>query len=398
MAHAQNAEERLPLLGASPRKDCSTSPVSRWQWTAGYSLKESHATMEDGHVVDYDPDKLSTMRVFCSNTGTVLSDPVLFVEQIILTVIFFSSSFVVFYFFEMELSKKGHTVDEWLDKQEKKMRSFSMILTTLSAFLLSFYTSICVARWWTIRTAGVGAVKAAAMDLEMTVHQFVCQDNEVLCAIRRYARASLALIFTWRRDGLEDLHNELNHILTKQEIDQLLSEDCGMKNGKVTKNMHETIWAWQVAIISQLYKEGKILSEPLLALLLQKCFDGRAGIQCIATTLSVRVPMQYVHLLGLMVKLHNFILALLMGILFGAAVRDARTIICVQLFARTQLLPFAFNSLLLINADLSDPFNGGESDFPGKKLDTSIENDGKALIVSFEHLPKWICDRQAKQV
>jgi len=288
-------------------------------------------------------------------------------------------------------------VDEWLDRQEPNMRSFSKILTTLTAFLLSFYTSIAVSRWWTMRTAGVGAVKAAAMELEMVVHQFVCQDEELLLSMRRYARASIALIFIWRCNGLQNLHSELGDILTKEEIDCLLSNDCGMKDGKITKNMHETIWAWQVAIIRQLRKEGKIDSEPVLALLLQKCFEGRAGIQCIATTLSVRVPMQYVHLLGFMVKLHNVILALLMGILFGAAVRERRMIICLQLFARTLLLPLAFSALLLINADLSDPFNGGRSDFPGKKLDTGIENDGKALVVALEHLPKWISERRANQ-
>jgi len=87
MARTDSAGERQPLLereGTGPQQDWSEP----WQWTSGYSLK-SHATMEDGgQVVDYDPDKLSTMRVFAALSGTVLSDPILFTEQLILTVIF----------------------------------------------------------------------------------------------------------------------------------------------------------------------------------------------------------------------------------------------------------------------------------------------------------------------
>lgn len=360
-------------------------------WTDAYSFKESHATLEkslDGSVkvIDYDVSKLSTFRVFGAVSGTVLTDPVLSTEQFLITIVFLISAAPSYYFFNRNIDSET-SVNQWLDEQEEKMRAFSMILTMLAAFLLSFYTSITVARWWTIRTAGVGGIKAAAMELEMYINEFVTKDERILSAVRRYARASLALLFMWRRGSLDTVKTELMEkgILFEDECDALLSWN---------HNLHESIWAWQTGIVTSLQDEGKIAAGPLLCFLLELCNNGREAVQLISTHLSVRVPMQYVHLLGVMVKLHNAILAVLMGILFGGAVRDGRVIICFQLFGRTLIMPFMFNAILLINAELSDPFDGGPTDFPGNKLQMAIENDGKALLSASQNVPEWISKRR----
>jgi len=364
------------------------------RWAEAYSIRTSHATIEEGrvgmHVVDYEPVKLSTFRAFCAVSGTVLEDPVLFTEQMILTCIFFMCAAPVYYAFNAKTETAGTSVNHWLDSQEAKMRAFSTIITALAAFLLSFYTSITVNRWWTIRTAGVGAIKAAVMELEMFVHQLVTEDEEVLSAIRRYGRASLALIFLWRRGDMANMKQDLTSrdILTEEECDKLL---------EFNHNLHESIWMWQAGIISMLNDEGKVKSPPFLCFLLSRVSQGRTGVQVIATHLSVKVPMQYVHLLGFMVKIHNLVIAVLMGILFGAAVRDGQIIICTQLFGRTLVLPLLFNAILLINAELSDPFDGGTSDFPGCKYDKAIENDGKANINAANAMPAFISKRRVEK-
>merc|ERR1719235_1127904 len=106
---------------------------------------------------------------------------------------------------------------------------------------------------------------------------------------------------------MDELREELykQGLLTKQEASQLLVWN---------HVLHETIWGWQSAIVCTLWREGKIQSDQLLR-----------------TLLAVKIPMQYVHLLGFLVKLHNCILSVIMGALFGAAIRNAEIIICVQL-------------------------------------------------------------------
>merc|ERR1719253_920490 len=170
-----------------------------------------------------------------------------------------------------------------------------------------------------MRSGGVGGIKAATVDLELLLYQSVTQDKKILSAIRRYGRTSLFLIFMWRRQMTKD-NDELKQalhsrgLLEPDEIEQLLKwkKHC----------LHETIWAWQMAIVNKMYQEGKIKSDQLYSILLQKVLDGRAAVQLVHTHLAVRVSMQYVHLLGLLVKMHNLVLALIMGFLFGAAVRS----------------------------------------------------------------------------
>lgn len=359
---------------------------------------ESAQGMDEGLpsvIVDYEPLKLSTYRIFFALQGSMLQDSVLWVEQAIITLIFVGAAVPIYIYFNRESmasnfgAAPGESMRKYLDSQESRMREFAMIMTTLASLLLSFYTAMAVGRWWVIRTVGVGGIRAAAMELEMLLSQLVTQDAFVLQAIRRYARASLILVFLWRRKRLADLKHELvevHQVLDEQEVDQLVK-------GNNHPCLHETIWAWQSAIVCALYHEGKIKSDTLLRSLLQKCSDGRKGVQCIHTHLAVKIPMQYVHLLGLLVKMHNFVCAFIMGALFGSAVRSGEIIICCQLAARCIMLPLLFNAILLINAELADPFDGHATDFPGGVYSKGIEKAGLAFVKAGQNMPDWMARR-----
>jgi hypothetical protein len=343
---------------------------------------------EVGHdcLVDYEPLKLSSFRVFCLSRGTIVSNPLLLTEQLLLTLVFFGCAIPVYVYFKSEASQ-DISIARFLSKQESKMRAFAMIMTGLACFLLSFYTSIAVSRWWTMRANGIGAIKASVIDLQALIyHQVSTKDDPLtkeLDAVQRYGRASLMLIFLWRQNDLKNMRSRMEEhdILNEEECDILeASKHC----------LHETIWAWQLGIVTKLHKKGKIKSDQLFALLCSKCTDGRAAAQCIHTHLAVRVPMQYVHLLGFLVKMHNVILAVIMGLLFGAAWRNGYAILMVQLFGRTLILPFLFNAILLINCDLSDPFNGGEADFPGEIYVENLKKDSNGILDVSKNLPDWL--------
>lgn len=358
---------------------------------AAYGM-ESHCIIQTARgcnercVVDYEPLKLSTFRVFGVGQGTILGDPVLWADQCCLFVIFFLTAAPVVYYFRHEIDGEV-SVRRFIREQEPKMRQFAGILTGLSFFLLAFYTSLIVGRWWTMRTAGIGAIKAATVELELLLNQCVTNDSKVLSAVRRYGRTSMLLIFMWRQKQMPEMKERLvqRELLTEGECDLLL---------KWNHCLHETIWGWQVAIVEKLYSQGKIKSDQLYACLLQKCMDGRAAVQCCHTHLAVRMPMQYVHLLGILVKGHNVILATIMGLLFGAAAQNGYMILCVQLFLRICILPFLFNAILLINCNLADPFDGSESDFPGEIYQENLERDCNGFVAASSHTPDWLDELQ----
>jgi hypothetical protein len=368
--------------------------------SASHATYVKHADADHAVVTDYDPMKLSSFRVCCARHGTIMTDPVLLSEQFLVTLIFVMAALPVYIYFREDaaVSKHDASVKTFIREQEGKMRAFAMIMTTLAAFLLSFYTSVVVGRWWTMRTAGVGAIKASTVDLELLLYQGVTRQKEVLSAVRRYGRASLMLIFLWRQTKMTEA--ELRAALVREETSEgevwLLTDDEVEQLLKWKHCLHETIWAWQAGIVQTLYNEGKIKSDQLYKMLLEKCTEGRAAAQCVHTHLAVRVPMQYVHLLGTLVKMHNFVLAAIMGLLFGAAVRQRQLIIMVQLFGRTLILPFLFNAILLMNVDLADPFNGSETDFPGIIYQDTINKDCKGIMDATDNMPKWLHDRYEK--
>lgn len=393
-----NPNERTGLL--------DSEQVDDWchHLTNSYGMGESHAKFAPGNwgvssvVTDYEPLKFSTYRVFFALRGTILQDSVLLIEQVLITLIFVGAAVPVYVFFNQnagDVGAEGTSIRKWVSEQEVRMREFAMIMTLLSSLLLSFYTALAVGRWWVLRTAGVGGIKAAEMELTMLISQMVTQDEKVLQSIRRYTRASLIAIFLWRRK-VADVPRELvvASLLDEQEAEQLAK--C--KQGPKHACLHEVIWAWQSCIVFMLHQQGKIKSDQLFRTLLERCGDGRQAVQVIHTHLAVKIPMQYVHLLGLLVKAHNFVLALIMGALFGAALRNGQTIICVQLFARTLLLPMLFNAILLINAELADPFDGHPTDFPGSAYSTALENDGSCFVKASRNFPNWMAKRNTLPV
>jgi hypothetical protein len=425
----------------------SSNPKTPLLEDAAQAIREAYGTsdcatfMNRGEcVIDYKPKKLASFRVCCVRRGTILTNPVLFVEQAMLTAIFVSFAFLTYYtvaagaevgkdgevdskgglvdpsyqvpdvsdqgmddsaygqdsflFFASHHHLGGITLSRWIRRQEPKMRAFAMIMTSIGTFLMALYTSMSVSRWWMIRTHGIGGIKAATVDLEWTICQLVTQDETVLSAVRRYGRASLKLVFLWRRQEengpLSESDKELlqtDGLLTENEVNQLK----GLKHC-----LHETIWAWQISIVTMLRQEGLVKSDSVYQLLMNHCEMGRMAVQCIHTHLAVRIPMQYVHLLGFVVKLHNLILAVIMGTLFGVTIKQREFIICCQLFGRTLILPFLFNAILLMNAELGDPFDGtGVDDFPDQNLIAGLGKDCNAFVKASQNLPPWIMDRSS---
>jgi len=116
-------------------------PTCQESLNDAYGL-DSHAKFSaNRNIIDYEPLKLGTFRVFCLTKGTILESPVLFLEQLLLTLLFACVAAPTYHFFHMDMdhgSKKDVSGGEWLAAQEGKMRAFAMIMTTLQHFCLHF--------------------------------------------------------------------------------------------------------------------------------------------------------------------------------------------------------------------------------------------------------------------
>lgn len=323
--------------------------------------------------------RLSTLQVFTYTTGTVFTHPVLWVEQFVTTFIFFTVTCCIVYY-------PPANYDNWVNTTEGNIQSFTTLLSALAGFLLSFYVTLCINRWWDLRINGVGKIWDATSELNLFISRCATdEEDELLLAIRRYARASLLLICIQHKDK-ELIFKELEQtgLLHRDELEKLTQ----------MTNVAECIWTWITEIVTMLHKEGKIKEAPLYTFLLGKCNDGRSAAARIAGFLSTHIPLIYVHLLCYMVKLHNLLLALLLAMLGSSHFMQGRWFLFVQVVGRIFLMPLVYNSILLICELLQDPFEGDLGDFPlGEYLD-EVDSKAAGYVLAGKLLPDLLKKRR----
>merc|ERR1719326_2780184 len=110
----------------------------------------------------------------------------------------------------------------------------------------------------------------------------------------------MALVFKQQHDQIHDLSDlHENGILTKEEV------EC-LKNWH--SNLAESIWTWAAALVHRLHNQGLIKNDQVLWTLMDRVNLGRGGAALIGAQMGTQLPMQYVHLLGFLVKLYTLVL------------------------------------------------------------------------------------------
>lgn len=337
------------------------------------------------HIDKYEPLQLSSSRLFLYMRGTVLTNWILWAEQLLLILICMAGWLISTIFL---------SDDRELDSTRAQAAFHSADrMSGLAAFLLAFYTSLTVSRWWRLRTQGVGNIWTATSQLMLLLSGCVTrdQDEQALSAIRRFARASLAIQFLKRRyqSGLLDQLGELvdRDILTWSEVEALRNL------GKEGYYLSESLWAWVMHIVVDLYHKGQITSEHLFSDLLRVVDVGRSGTELITAQMGTPIPMQYIHLIGLLVKTFNLMFAALVSFLLATA--DINHSVMPGALVRLFFEPFMYNAILLINAELADPFIGGVNDFPLETYEKAIEMHGRGYIQAGvqNNMPTWMQER-----
>jgi len=351
------------------------------QVSENYSLGKPHCRMdtnEDGIRVlaDYDVQKMTTMRVFFVATGTVLESPILWIETAVIAAIYWAVFVLLMYV-------RWDGFSEFVGS-DTDVRAFISMFSTLIGLLLSFYTSLNISRWWSLRTTGVEGISQGASKLIILLSQGVTRDSEILDAVRRYAVGSLMLVFHKDQEDVKQLdHLVEQQLLTQNEADQL---------GKAgdSRCYPEALWVWLAHIVNQCNQAGLCKGPPHYCALLAAVDEGRSGAATMKTYMETPIPMGYVHLLGLMVKLHNVILALLMALVSVKHAGHQNTVAIFRAMFRCFFMPFLYNAILVINDELTDPFGTDVSDFPAHLLYQSLSDDVTSFINMGNNLPEWI--------
>jgi len=356
-----------------------------------YSLQDAHCTLDTNAeglttIAGYEVQKLTTMRVFFVSTGTVLESPLLWIEMAVIGLIYFCTFFTLMHYRWQGFSQfVGSDTD---------VRAFISMFSTLIGLLLSFYTSLNIGRWWSLRTCGVEGIAQGASKLTILLSQGVTRDPQCLDAVQRYAIASLMLFFLKDESDVDQLDKLVNR--------EVLSEDEANQLGKLEDSTcyPEALWVWLANIVTQCNEAGLVKGPPHYCALLGAVDEGRTGAATIKTFLDTPIPMGYVHLLGLMVKLHNVILAILMALVSVKHAGRFDAVSTGRAIFRCFFIPLLYNAILIINDELTDPFGHDISDFPAHIICRRLQSDVQSFVEIGDNLPDWIqkLDLKSKKV
>jgi len=372
--------------GAEPTEE--TSLLTPGDQTAATDLEITGGTSEN-----YDVNELASVRVFTKWTGTVFQDRGLWMETAALMGIY-----VVMFMLCYCVRWEGFS--QFVGKEES-VRAFIAMFSTLIGLLLSFYTALNLQRWWKMRE-GVHDVECACARLMLLISQTCTRDKQLLSAVHRYSRASLWLVFAASQEHKHPREEAVKRgTLTEDEAEQLRQ-----LNPHRTFVQAETLWVWIANLVMRLHEQGLTKGPPHFCALLSAVEMGRNGIANIETYLTTQIPMPYVHLLCFMVKLHNILLACLMAVvgvsllgstshvnpLSGVLEGSVEGVPLFRTCFRAFFMPFLYNSILVINTGVTDPFGKDACDFDFKRFDSGMEATANAFIDAETCLPAWMAE------
>jgi len=371
--------ESTPLSDAAS-KDKVKRVKSRAEMSS-YGLVSKEVEKDEGVSKVYDVNTLITWKVFGIASGTVLHSSTLWKETAMMALVYW-------FVFGPSYIWRWKGFSEFVGK-ESTIRAFIAMFSTLIGLLLSFYTALNLGRWWQMRMA-VQAIQEGSKKLTMMVSQGVTQDKVLLQTINRYARASLYLIFqASQMEPGEDapvIKAVKRGFLTQEEADNLQK-----LNPHMAFVQAETLWVWLGNVVTRLHDQGLTKGAPHYCLLIATVDQGRSGICDVQTFLETPIPLGYVHLLCLMVKLHNLILTVLMAMtaVMHAGGQHGFDIVGVfRVSVRAFFMPFLYNALLVLNAEVTDPFGGDDGDFSWSNFDSNLAMSGKSYAKASNHLPE----------
>jgi len=358
------------------------SPSDSTLESYGLADEEKGLQLADGVSGSYDINHMVTMRVFGVVQGTIFKSVALWKETALTAVLFWG-------IYAYVLLRRPENFRQIVGK-ESSIRAFIAMFSTLIGLLLSFYTALNLGRWWQMRMAA-NNVQCGSKKLSVMLTQ-ITHDSHILECVNRYGRASLFLIFATsqmeegeaapRRKALE------KGLLTEEEVRCL---EC------LTPHMPfiqaETLWVWLANVVNALNDQGKVKGAPHYCALMAAIEQGRSAIEDIQQYLETPIPLAYVHLLCMMVKLHNFILTVLMAmacVMVSGGEHGFQPVAVFRTAFRAFFMPFLYNAILILNSEVTDPFGGDDGDFDWTNFDVNLAVSGRAFAGAIENVPDWV--------
>eukprot|EP00746_Dinoflagellata_sp_MGD_P123539 gnl/MRDRNA2_/MRDRNA2_58169_c0_seq1.p1 gnl/MRDRNA2_/MRDRNA2_58169_c0~~gnl/MRDRNA2_/MRDRNA2_58169_c0_seq1.p1 ORF type:complete len:385 (-),score=59.34 gnl/MRDRNA2_/MRDRNA2_58169_c0_seq1:69-1223(-) len=355
--------------------------TEKWEERVRFHEKSDrfHTYTEDGKLFKYDMAHVNTVASLFRLTGTAFASCTLWLHVLLnISIGILVCAAVLLLCRSPELidvQKVGHVV--WY-------------MSAFVAFILCFYLTNAVSRWWAIRSYMLGGLRGAVNDLShlLAVHLGQPENRTLQALVLRYSLASFELTFM-QGSGID---GDLLELVRKG---LLKHDEAGKLQPLPSKS--QVVWVWIAGIFQGLAQQGKISSR-LLIQIYDTCSTARRSISGVFAYVDTQLPYAYVHLVGATVHLNNFLVATKCGVMSAIAINnlmrhehnipisDAENVqvLCLQIITLI-VVPLLYHALLMEAAALSDPFV--EQGFPGTAYRCFMRDECKGFQQAGEDLP-----------
>jgi len=314
-------------------------------------------------IYQYDFDDVTSMSALFYWNGTVFKSSAVWEKLISCFVIAVVSAFLCYV-----------VIDDIKNMTTTFMFQICIYLNALTAFLLGFYLSSKIGRWWTIRDKCIGGLRGAISNLITICSVYLDDDmDDFKHLVLRYALLSHALVYIQaqkRNDDLQDLI--AMELITKDEFLTLKKLPPQAKA--------EAVWIWISQVFRHLIWEDKQIPKLLVKNVHDQLMNGRDSVRQVFAFIDTQLPLPYTHLLSLTVHISHLCLAVVCGINAIIAVVNKHTAEFVLQFVLLGSFCILYQGILVIGNKIENPLGFDTIDFPRLQYHIAIKESCLSFI------------------
>jgi len=347
--------------------------------------KKGHIEYFGDQIMEYDTTGLTSFSFFTYFVGTVLASPSLWIKLLFLHVI----------------AAIAGTISHFLINEDKielgELRDFTVGFEAVLAFFAGFYIDNVSARWWTIRSEGIGGVCKVVTDLSLVISGVSVAPkymmDEMRNVVTRYGLLAHSMIYLQAQEMLTKKHQEdafkkleTKGLITKPEIEILM---------KVNRKF-AAVWGWLLSYLEGLVLE-EILPDDRFEQMAELCREGRAAAGLVLLHIDCQLPLPYVHLVCLMTNVYQFLFAVITGIVFSAGFYKDEIQVVIEQCLQFYLFCIVYQGILETVEKMTNPLGTDDIDFPQMYIRMNTQNECNSLFETSWRKP-WEKQRTSSKI
>jgi len=288
---------------------------------------------------------------------------------------------VIFAISAICLSSSGD-VDDFAEISLPSIEELTANLQSFCPFLFGLFVSLTLGRLWSVRSNGIGATADHIVNVSCFLTANAArrlprsQDWQLFKAnhdrVVRYGIASLTCLAKESR-GPEAPLDDLVNLRLLSDGEKVLVETCPPHTRALC------LWCWMTCLATETMEMVK-LPAPNMNMLFNDLNAGIDGLHTVHQYLGTQLPFPYVHMITLLVDLHNIVVAVAAGLSFGTKLHENNPSACIIEVLRLLIVPTMYQGLLQICVFLSDPMGDDIIDFPIMEYQLGISEACSSII------------------